>query len=357
MELNIDISLNDYYELRNLSEKVYLPLTKLVDKKNFNSIVNNFRLTSGKVFPMPIFLDVHKSIAKKINLKQSYNLHLFNAKVGTINIEDIYKINRLIACKKIFQTTSKKHPGVNKFLNKKEYFISGSIKLVRKKIMNEKYPFLKPSETINYFKKNKWLSVVGFQTRNIPHRAHEQLLRNALELTDGLFVQPLVGHKKKGDFTNDSVFNTYKLLINKFFPKNKILLGPLYASMWYAGPREAVFHAIIRRNYGCTHFIVGRDHAGVGNYYGKYDAQRIFHKFKNELKIKILELGGPFYCKYCDAIVSEKSCPHINSKKYKVNHISGTEVREKLMKNLPFSSKIVRKEIIKILKKSKKIFI
>lgn len=357
MSLNIDISLNDYHELRNLTENVYFPLTKLVDKKNFNSILNTFRLSSGKVFPLPIFLDVDKSIATKINLKKSYSLHLFNKEVGKVIIEDIYKINKLSACKKIFQTNNKKHPGVNKFLNKKEYFIGGSVKLSKKKILNEIYPFLKPSTSKLFFKKNKWVSIVGFQTRNIPHRAHEQLLRNALEIADGLFVQPLVGYKKKGDFTNNSIFNSYKILIDKYFPKNKILLGPLYASMWYAGPREAIFHAIIRRNYGCTHFIVGRNHAGVGNFYGKYEAQKIFNKFQNELKIKILKLGGPFYCKFCDAIVSEKSCPHFNNKKYKITNISGTAVRERLTKNLYFSNKIVRKEIVKNLKKSKNIFI
>ncbi len=357
MSLNIEISLNDFYELKNISEKVYYPLKKLVDKKNFLNILKNYRLTSGEIFPLPIFLDVEKKIAKELKLKKIYNLVLNNKIVGKIKVEDIYKINKEFACKKIFKSNNKNHPGVKNFLDKKEYFIGGEIKLKRKKLRNEKYPFLNPIISKKLFRKKKWKKIIGFQTRNIPHRAHEQLLRTALEFADGLFVQPLVGNKKKWDFSNDAIFKSYKYLINKFFPKNKIYLGPLYTSMWYAGPREAIFHAIVRRNYGCTHFIVGRDHAGVGNFYAKYESQQIFDNFNDELNIKILKFAGPFYCKLCDGVLTEKSCPHINSNKYPITHISGTDVRKKLINNFYLSKKLVRPEIINILKNIKKLFI
>ena len=172
-----------------------------------------------------------------------------------------------------------------------------------------------------------------------------------------MFVQPLVGYKKPGDFTNEAIFKTYEFLIENYFTPKKVFLGPLNSAMWYAGPREAIFHAIIRKNYGCTHFIVGRDHAGIGKYYGKYDSQNIFDKFKSKLNINILKLGGPFYCKFCDGIVSENSCPHYNNPIFNVDHISGTDVRNRILNNKYISKKFVRPEITKILKKLNKVFI
>ena len=153
------------------------------------------------------------------------------------------------------------------------------------------------------------------------------------------------------------MFRTYEYLIQNYFPKNKVFLGSLKRAMWYAGPREAIFHAIIRKNYGCTHFIVGRDHAGIGNYYGKYDSQKIFQKFKEDLNIKILKLGGPYYCKYCDGIVSERSCPHHNNPRFKVNHISGTDIRKSILNDKYISKKYIRPEVLKILKSLNRVFI
>ncbi|MDC3027734.1 hypothetical protein OA180_01100 [Candidatus Pelagibacter sp.] len=353
----IKISLDDYYELKNLKENVYYPLTKLVDKKNFNNILKNYRLVSGKIFPLPIFLSVEKNIALNLKLNQTYNLSYRNQNIGKLKVEDTYRVNKIKACKKIFKTSSLKHPGVRKFMETKEFFIGGTIKQLNNSIEKEKYKYLKPSSVKKIIKKNKWKSVAGFQTRNIPHRAHEQLLRTSLEYSEGLFIQPLLGNKKKNDFTNEAVFKTYKFLIKNYFPKNKILLGPLYASMWYAGPREAVFHAIIRKNYGCNNFIVGRDHAGVGSFYKKYDAQNIFKLFKKNLNINILKFAGPFFCNKCDSVVTENSCKHFKKNKKLIIEISGSEVRRKLLKNMKISHKIIRPEIVSILQKIQNIFI
>jgi sulfate adenylyltransferase len=353
----IKVSLDDYYELKNIKEKVYYPLNKLVDRKNFKSILNNYKLTSGKIFPLPIFLSVEKNIAIKLKLNQTYKLTYRNKNIGKLKVEDVYKINKIKACKKIFKTSSLNHPGVKKFLHTKEYFIGGTIKQLINKITKEKYKYLEPSSLKKIIKKNKWKSLVGFQTRNIPHRAHEQLLRTSLEYSDGLFIQPLLGNKKTNDFTNEAIFKTYKFLIKNYFPKNKIILGPLYASMWYAGPREAVFHAIIRKNYGCSNFIVGRDHAGVGNFYKKYEAQNIFNFFQKNLNINIFKFAGPFFCKKCDGIVTENSCQHYKKNNNSIVEISGTEVRRKLLRNMKISNKVIRPEIVRILRNINSIFI
>ena len=180
-------------------------------------------------------------------------------------------------------------------------FVGGKVLLNNTGNTKKKDFYLNPSYVKEIFSKNGWKSIVGFQTRNIPHKAHEYLLRTALEFVDGLFIQPLVGNKRKGDFTNEIIFKCYNLLINNFLPKNKIELGSLLTSMWYAGPREAIFHAIVRRNYGCTHFIVGRDHAGPGkdqngnDYYGPYDAQDLLKEHSDEIGIDMVEFKMMVY--------------------------------------------------------------
>lgn len=353
----IKISLNDYYELQNLYNGVYYPLKKLVNKSNFDSITKNNRTTTGEIFPLPIFLDVNNKDAEKLSTKKNCKILLDENVVGEIEVNDIYKINKRKACKKLFNTNDLKHPGVYNFLNKKEYFVGGKVLLNNTGNTKKKDFYLNPSYVKEIFSKNGWKSIVGFQTRNIPHKAHEYLLRTALEFVDGLFIQPLVGNKRKGDFTNEIIFKCYKLLINNFLPKNKIELGSLLTSMWYAGPKEALFHSIIRRNYGCTHFIVGRDHAGIGNYYEKYEAHKLLAKYENEIGITIMKLSGPFYCSICDGIATEESCPHYKNNKNKITEISGTDIRKKLNSKNYISKKIIRPEIVNILKNSSNIFI
>jgi sulfate adenylyltransferase len=206
---------------------------------------------------------------------------------------------------------------------------------------------LSPDETRSYFKKQGWSTVVGFQTRNVPHRAHEYLLRRALEQADGLFIQPLVGTKKRGDYTHMAILTAYRALIDEFLPKERILLGVLSTAMRYAGPREALLHAIIRRNHGCSHFIVGRDHAGVGDFYGKYEAQELTRHFDGELGIQILRLPGPFHCTVCDEIVTEKTCPHAERAPDTTQQVSGTLLRSMLMENGTAAPALIRPEIVK----------
>ena len=203
---------------------------------------------------------------------------------------------------------------------------------------------LPPQDVSDVFKKRGWKKIVGFQTRNVPHRAHEHLLRIALETTDGLFIQPLIGKKKLGDFTPEAIITGYKALIEGFLPQDRVLLGTLSTRMRYAGPREAVFHALIRRNFGCTDFIIGRDQAGVGNWYGLYEAQELALKLEPDLGIRIMALKGPYYCAKCDGIVTENSCPPDHFKY--TEQISGTYMRQVLKEgNIP-NSNLMRSEVV-----------
>jgi sulfate adenylyltransferase len=207
---------------------------------------------------------------------------------------------------------------------------------------------LTPEETRAEFKARGWKTVVGFQTRNVPHRAHEYLQRVALETIDGIFVQPLVGRRKVGDYTPQAIMCGYRTLIGTFLPRERVVLGILSTVMRYAGPREAVFHAIIRRNYGCTHFIVGRDHAGVGSWYGEYDAHELTRQFGSELGIEILHLRGFFFCPICDGIVTEKTCPHLGTPSARA--ISGTDMRRILVDGAVPDPRLMRPEIVAALK-------
>jgi sulfate adenylyltransferase len=227
-----------------------------------------------------------------------------------------------------------------------EYFIGGRVSLDHRVTMEFSKFDLTPKETRAHFAKKGWESVVGFQTRNVPHRAHEYLLRLALEQADGLFVQPLVGLKKRGDFTPAAILASYTALIDNFLPQKRVLLGILSTTMRYAGPREALLHAIVRRNYGCTHFIVGRDHAGVGNYYGKYEAQELARRYEDELGIQIMYFAGPYYCSMCDGIVTERTCPHEVTMPEATKQISGTDMRSILADNGAIANSIMRAAVV-----------
>ena len=215
---------------------------------------------------------------------------------------------------------------------------------------------MSPTEVKNLKIKKKFKTFVGFQTRNVPHKAHEFLIRNALENYDGVFIQPLIGKKKPGDYLPDVIMSAFSFLIKNFLVKEKIILGSLTTFMRYAGPREALFHAIVRKNYGCTHFIVGRDHAGVDNFYNKLDAQKLVKKFEKKIKIKIIDSTGPFYCEVCQMISTNKICKHVKNKEK--TDISGTYIRSLFKEGKNPKEKYISKKIVFLIKsKFKKIFI
>ena len=347
---SINLNYYQYNELVKICWKAFHPIDAFMSGKDLVSVIDDFHLRNGSFFPLPIFLDIDDETKNRVKKHTAVSLIFENKKVGNIIINDIYKIKKQSFCKKIFGTNSTSHPGVRFFFDTKEWFIGGKVSLRKSLFVDEEISELKPSETKKIFKEKKWKTVVGFQTRNIPHKAHEYLHRVALEFVDGLYINPFIGWKKKGDYTPKAISAGYEYYVKNFINSDRVCLNLSRMNMRYAGPRESLFHALIRRNYGCTHFIIGRDHAGVGNFYKKYDAHELAAKFEKELNIKIMKLCGPFYCKICQGIVTEKTCNHNKKNTF---DISGTYIRNILLKKGVVDNKFIRKEIVKNLEKIK----
>lgn len=339
-------------DIINIETGVLYPLEGFMTYKDYRSVIDNYTLSNGQVWTIPITLDINQSLYDNIKFGEKVELIYESNKLGYIKVEDKFKITDSDILS-IFKTTDNKHPGVSKEKNKHIYRIGGKTFLTDKSLLDG---VLMPNNVKNIFKNRGWKTVVGFQTRNPIHRAHEYLQRVGLELCDGLFINPLVGWKKKGDFTEKAVMIAYKTMIQKFYPEDRVYLEGLKTQMRYAGPREAIFHAIIRRNLGCTHFIIGRDHAGVGNYYGAYDAHELAKNItlNHDLGIELLLMHEPYFCTHCNQIVSDKTCKHNTKDKIK---ISGTIIRQCISNGSIPDEILMRKEISEAILKLKNIFI
>jgi len=323
----------------------FSPLEGFMDEKNYLSVINSMRLTDGTVWSMPVVLPVEDpSIFKN---KEKAILVYKKRPLGIIEISDIFKRRKEEECMKVFKTTGPSHPAVRYIKECPDYLVGGNIYFLKPERRNFRKYYLYPDETREEFKKRKWKTVVGFQTRNPIHRAHEYIQKCALEICDGLFIHPIIGRTKSDDIPAEVRMKCYEVLIKNYFPHDRVMLCVNPSAMRYGGPREAILHAIVRKNYGCTHFIVGRDHAGVGNFYGPYDAQRIFEEFKeSEIGIKPLFFENSFYCKKCASMATEKTCPH--GEKFRIS-ISGTKTRELLSKGKLPPPEFTRKEIAEVL--------
>ena len=344
--MKINLKLESYLELEKIGIGAFKPLNGFMTEKDFYSVVNRMRLSNGKLFPIPVILPILGSKIDKIKQSKKIYLYYKKIKVASMVPQSIFKPDFKKIIKLLFETEDENHPGYKMLFSSGKYFLGGPIKFT-KKVKNKYSSFEKsPQEVKKYIKAMDLKHVAGFQTRNVQHKAHEHILHLALQEVDGLFIQPLIGKKKVGDFLPEAVMKSYKLLVDKFLPKNRVILCVLTTSMRYAGPRESVFHAIIRKNYGCTHFLVGRDHAGVGSYYGEYDAQNLCVKLEKEIKIKIIKIRGPFYCNKCKKITTDNLCLHV---KHRIP-VSGTKIREALINNKFISDKFMRPEIVKSIK-------
>ena len=340
---------NQYLELEKLALGVFEPVREFMNENEFHSVVSHMRLSTGQPFPLPIVLDITASDAVRLKGRPKVSLSYQGIEVGHLSPDSIFTCDKAAVAQKIFGTASPSHPGADFFFRGGDFFVGGQVSLTNRVKLDLTASELTPDETRREFARRQWKTIVGFQTRNVPHRAHEYLHRLALDFADGLFVQPLIGRKKIGDYTPEAVVASYKALIEQFFPVERVLLGALTTNMRYAGPREAVFHAIVRRNYGCTHFIVGRDHAGVGNFYGRYDAQKLAVQFQDELGITILPFAGPYYCAKCDGIVTERNCSHGKIDPAAVREISGTYIRSILVEGKKPDQRLFRPEILRSL--------
>lgn len=326
------------------------PLEGFMTQDEYESVVDRKRLPLGLPWTMPITLAVKDGEIAKMKPPFRAALRDKNDVVyAVMDVVDIFKGDKEREAKKVLLTTEDAHPGVQYLKSIGDYFVGGPITLVNKVVDDERFAnyLLEPKETRILFKAKGWERIVAFQTRNPIHRAHEYLQKCALEAVDGLMIHPIMGETKSDDIPADVRMDCYLKMMNNYFPKERVALSILPAAMRYAGPREAIFHAIVRKNYGCTHFIVGRDHAGVGNYYGTYDAQLIFGDYEpGELEITPIFFEHAFYCKKCMGMASQKTCAHDKS-----DHmfLSGTKVREMLQAGEKLPDEFTRREVAEVL--------
>jgi sulfate adenylyltransferase len=331
-----------------ISIGAFSPLQGFMNQKDYLQVLKEMRLSSGEIWSLPITLSVSKKIKDQLSIGQAISLKGENDVIyGVMEIEEIYEYSKKAEALFVYKTTDPNHPGVKKVFEKEDYYLAGPVTLLNKPKDIFTSDFQTPQQLRQTFQSLGWNTVAAFQTRNPIHRAHEYLQKTALENVDGLLIHPLVGNTKADDIPADIRMKSYKVLMENYYPLDRVLLSVFPAAMRYAGPREAVFHSIVRKNFGCTHFIVGRDHAGVGDYYGTYDAQKIFEQFqKEELEIEILKFEHAFFCIKCSSMATSKTCPH---EKEMHIHLSGTKVRAMLKDGQVPPKEFSRPEVVQVL--------
>ncbi|MGM8898979.1 MULTISPECIES: sulfate adenylyltransferase [unclassified Psychrobacter] len=333
----------------------FTPLNGFMNQADWQGVVDDMRLKSGDnaglFWPIPITLSAPKATADSLNQGDKVALVAQDNEImGILTVEETYTIDKEHECQQVFTTTDSEHPGVQQVLNQGEVNIAGSVEVLSEGEFPTLYPeiYKTPAETREILDAKGWKTVAAFQTRNPMHRSHEYLAKIAIEICDGVLIHSLLGALKPGDIPADVRQEAIKTLIDNYFRKDTVIQAGYPLDMRYAGPREALLHAVFRQNYGCSHLIVGRDHAGVGDYYGAFDAQTIFEYVgKDDLITQPLKIGWTFWCNACNAMASDKTCPHEASEHVKV---SGTKLRKALSEDLDVPENFSRPEVLEILR-------
>ena len=345
----VQLSPREAGDLEMIAIGAFSPLSGFMGEADFQRVSKEMRLANGTVWPIPVILSPADDVTAKINKGDRIALTYEGQTLAVMNVSEKYKHDKALEIPNVYKTEDEKHPGVAAVKNQGDTCLGGDIDVVKTMYEPEFPEFrLPPAKTREAFAAKGWSTVAAFQTRNPIHRSHEYLTKCALEMTDGLLIHPLVGETKKDDIPAQTRMDCYRTLIERYYNPKTTMLSVMPLAMRYAGPREAVLHTLIRKNYGVTHFIVGRDHAGVGNYYGTYDAQKIFDGFDvpKDLGVTILKFEHTAWCKTCAAVVSSKTCPH--GPEHKVAP-SGTKVREMLKAGQRPPNEFSRPEIADIL--------
>jgi sulfate adenylyltransferase len=337
----LELSEEQACQVENIATGVYSPLEGFLTQDALMSVLYRMRLPSGLPWTIPIILDVDRSVAGAYEEGQDVLLTFKGRAIGVLHLKEKYGYDKQVLCRQVFGTEDGAHPGVQRVFAMGDILLGGETDLIEPLDTPFASCHLTPREVRVLFAAKGWRTIVGFQTRNVPHLGHEYVQKTALTFVDGLFINPVVGPKKRGDFKDEVILAAYDALLRNYYLKDRVVLAILKTGMYYAGPREAIFHAIVRKNFGCTHFIVGRDHAGVGNFYSPYAAQEIFDEFP-DLGITPLFFTAFFYCRRCQAAANEKTCPHEES--YRLE-FSGTRLREAILEQTGESVLLVRPEV------------
>jgi sulfate adenylyltransferase len=337
-------------DLIMLATGAFSPLTGFMLRDEYKSVISEMRMKNGLLWPIPITLSCSKEQAA--NFKEGQKLALIdpeqNEIMAVMLLQEKYSYDRNFETLNVFGTNDQEHPGVKNVYQQGEIYLGGTVTVFSEGNYPERFPeFARPQETRTIFAEKGWTRIAAFQTRNPMHRSHEYLTKIALEVSDGLFLHPIVGKLKAGDIPAEVRMECYRVLLDNYYPRDRVVLKVYPMEMRYGGPREALLHAIIRQNFGCSHLIVGRDHAGVGSYYGPFDAQNIFDGLRvDDLAIQPLKLDVTFWCNYCGCMASPKTCPHPDE--YHLS-ISGTKLREMLVNGKRPPNEFSRKEVLDIL--------
>jgi len=346
----VAVSERELSDLEMLAVGALSPLTGFVNETDYHSILDSMHLSSGLAWTIPVTLSLDDEAFKRVGRADAVALTAEGSDevLAVVEVAEIYKRDREKEAERVYLTTDGEHPGVAAVYAAGDHCLAGTVKALSLPAHGDFTNYrMTPRQTRDAFNERGWKTVVGFQTRNPIHRAHEYLQKCALEIVDGLLVHPLMGATKSDDVPPDVRMECYEALFEGYYPKDRAMVSVFPAAMRYAGPKEAIWHAIARKNYGCTHFIVGRDHAGVGDYYGTYDAQKIFEEFEpGELGITPLMFEHSFWCNKCEGMASAKTCPHPGE-----DHVflSGTRVREMLSNGERPPEEFSRPEVADIL--------